>query len=294
MFSQYNEGMAKRQTAPSLYIVATPIGNLSDLSPRAQETLKQVDWIAAEDTRRTAQLLQTLELTKPLHSLHEHSTNAKVEELIQKLKSGETGAYVTDAGTPGISDPGSALVKAAREAGLIISPIPGPSAVTTLLSASGFSGNSFTFQGFFPRENKDRKALLEKLKTSGGVHVFFESPHRVEEAFKTIAIQTPHAELVLGRELTKVFEVIVQGKAENASELLKAAGEQKGEYVFALELSEPEETTPTTTLDLEKIFTTAAEEGASHRVLTALGKALGMSKNEAYELGLKVLKKAAH
>ncbi len=285
--------MAKRQTATSLYIVATPIGNLGDLSPRAQETLKQVDWIAAEDTRRTAQLFQTLELTKPLHSLHEHSSTAKVQELIDKLKSGETGAYVTDAGTPGISDPGSELVKAAREAGLSISPIPGPSAVTTLLSASGFSGNSFTFQGFFPRENKDRKALLEKIKGQGGVHVFYESPHRIEEALKLISAETPNAALVIGRELTKVFEVIVEGKAENALNLLEAAGEQKGEYVFALEMPEPEERALATTLNTEKIFTAAVEEGASHRVLTAIGKALGLSKNEAYELGLKVLKKVA-
>lgn len=283
--------MKKQQTAASLFIVATPIGNLGDLSPRAREILQQVDWIAAEDTRRTVQLFKELEVTKPLHSLHEHSDQGKVEALVAKLEAGEVGAYVSDAGTPGISDPGAALVRLAYQRNIKVSPIPGASAVTTLLSASGFFGNPFTFQGFFPRENKDRATLCEQVKALGGIHVFFESPHRMEEAMDVVAEAFPGAQLVIGRELTKMFETIVQGRAENARELLASSGERKGEFVFALELPEASESGKTNSIDPLKLFQTIADEGGTHRVLTAVGKALGMPKNEAYELGLKVLKK---
>lgn len=230
-------------------------------------------------------------VVKPLHSLHEHSNQEKIDALIEQLKSGAIGAYVSDAGTPGICDPGAALVRAARAHNILVSPIPGPSAVTALLSASGFFGNSFTLQGFFPRENKERKHMFQKIKHQGGVHVFFESPHRIEETLQMAAMAIPEANLIIGRELTKIFETIVQGSAANAMELLASSGERKGEFVFALELPEAQEPSPTKPIDPAQLLDIAAQEGASHRVLTALGKALGMPKNEAYELGLKVLKK---
>lgn len=276
--------------APGLYMVATPIGNLEDLGARALRILSQADWIAAEDTRETKKLLDSQGLSTPLHSFHEYSTTRKTEELVARLAKGERGAYVTDAGTPGISDPGAELVKAALKANVQVHPIPGPSAPVTLLSASGFSGTAFKFHGFFPREKKEREALAAQMKREGGIQVFFESPHRFRECLNTLAQHFPTAPLVVGRELTKRFETITRGEAAKVLDLLQNE-EPRGEYALALELPANGENGEKIDLTkIENLCLELAEAGASQRVLTRVLMSHGLAKNAAYDLALKCLK----
>src|SRR6186997_2323188 len=164
--------------AGALYVVATPIGNLEDLTFRALRTLKEVDLIAAEDTRRTSKLLAHYEIRKPLVSVHEHNEHRETPRILDRISRGESVALVTDAGTPGIADPGARLVEAARRDNVRVVPIPGPSAVATALSISGFSADEFAFMGFPPRSGKDRARWLRRLTNDSRVVVFFEAPHR--------------------------------------------------------------------------------------------------------------------
>src|SRR5262245_16760447 len=163
----------------TLFVVATPIGNLEDLSFRALRTLKEVDLIAAEDTRRTAKLLAHYEIRKPMVSLREHNERRETPRLIDRLRTGQSIALVSDAGTPGVSDPGQHLVRSAHDAGIKVSPIPGPSAVMAALSASGEPGDEFRFKGFVPRSGDLRKRWLADLQAEPGTVIFFEAPHRI-------------------------------------------------------------------------------------------------------------------
>lgn len=289
-YGKYNGSMHKDQTGRVLWVIATPIGNLEDLSPRARRILSEVDWIAAEDTRHTQKLLASQGIEKQLHSLHEHSTENRVAKLVEKLNGGESGAYVSDAGTPGISDPGADLVKAAREAGVKVLPVPGPSAPVTLLSVCGFSETGFRFHGFFPREKRERVAVAEEIKTSGGVHVFFESPQRIDGALEVLSEVLPEAELVVGRELTKKFETIYSGTPKQVKAAMPPE-EERGEFVVALRWPRAHDK-DAPSVDPEEVLRAAADSGASHKVLTAVGRALGMSKNDAYDRGLLLLGKS--
>lgn len=282
---------AQDRLAPGLYMVATPIGNLEDLSFRALRALKHADWIAAEDTRETKKLLNAYDVNTATVSLHDHSSPRKIAELVEKLKSGETGAYVSDAGTPGISDPGAELAAAARAAGVPVYPVPGASAPVALLSAAGFQETTFTFHGFFPRESAERRSWISNVKDLGGVHVFFESPHRFRECLAALQKQIPEAKAVVGRELTKKFETISAGNVEELAKALSAE-EPRGEYVIGLQLPaavEPSEE------DLVQNARVLLEElaalGASQKVLTRVGIAQGLAKNRAYSLSLEILKK---
>lgn len=193
-----------------LYVVATPIGNLEDLSFRALRTLREVDLIAAEDTRRTSKLLAHYEIRRPLVSLREHNEVRETPRLIARLAKGDSIALVSDAGTPGISDPGARLVRSAREHKLVVVPIPGPNAVAAALSASGFSADQFVFLGFPPRGGEDRDEWLAELAGEERTVVFFEAPHRIR---KTLADVTPilvNRQIVIGRELTKTHEELVE------------------------------------------------------------------------------------
>jgi 16S rRNA (cytidine1402-2'-O)-methyltransferase len=274
--------------APGLYMVATPIGNLEDLSFRALRVLGAADWIAAEDTRESRKLLEAHGLDTQLHSFHEHSTLRKTEELVARLKKGERGAYISDAGTPGISDPGAELVKAAVAAGVQVFPVPGASAPVALLSASGFSGTAFKFHGFFPREKKEREQVANSAKQEGGIHVFFESPHRFRECLEFLAHHFPQAPLVVGRELTKRFESITRGSCANALELLQNE-EPRGEYVLAMDLGEKITAGPDQNA-IKTLLTELAEAGASQRVLTRVAMSHGLAKNAAYDLALQIVK----
>ena len=227
-------------TTGSLYVVATPIGNLSDLSQRAIDSLCQATWVAAEDTRVTRTLLNHIGSTAQLISLHEHNESQISSGLIDRLRAGENGALVSDAGTPAISDPGAILINAAHLARIPVHPIPGPSAPIALLSASGLPPGPFLFEGFLPAREKLRKQrLVELMDWSEKAHahlLFFEAPHRIDECVRTMLdVFGPTRELVLGRELTKVFEEIHRCALGNAPQWIAASEHRKrGEFVLAI------------------------------------------------------------
>ena len=194
----------------TLFVVATPIGNLEDISMRALRVLREVDLIAAEDTRRTAKLLAHYEIRVPMVSLHEHNERREAPRLLARLTAGESIALVSDAGTPTISDPGRDLVKAARQHGLPVVPLPGPSAVTTALAGSGFPADRFLFMGFPPRSGSAREQWLEALASEPGTVVCFEAPTRIHETLKDIALAVGKRPILACRELTKLHEQLVE------------------------------------------------------------------------------------
>ena len=194
-----------------LYVVATPIGNLDDITVRALSILRQVALIAAEDTRHSKRLLNHYQISTPLTSYHEHNESAKTGQLLTVLQEGRDVALITDAGTPGISDPGYRVVRAAHEQGLPVVPVPGASAVITALAASGLPSDAFSFHGFFPRKKGTALALLERLVEDGGTHIFFESPNRLGVTLELLAEAAPSCEACVARELTKVHEEILRG-----------------------------------------------------------------------------------
>jgi 16S rRNA (cytidine1402-2'-O)-methyltransferase len=206
-----------------LYIVATPIGNLEDLSFRALRTLREADLIAAEDTRRTAKLLTHYEIRRPMISLREHNEARETPRLISRLKRGESIALVSDAGTPGISDPGARLVRAAREHGIMVIPIPGPNAVATALSASGFPADQFVFAGFPPRSGEARHEWFEALRDDPRTLVVFEAPHRIESTLAELGQYLAARPIIVARELTKTNEEFVISPNQIAT--MKSIGE---------------------------------------------------------------------
>ncbi len=196
----------------TLQVVATPIGNLADLSPRAQEALRGAAVIAAEDTRRTLQLLHSVGIVRPLISLFEHNEAQRVPQLLARLEAGETVALVSDAGTPLLSDPGFELVRAATQAGFAVQAIPGPSAITTALAAAGLPAQRFGFEGFLPARAGDRRAALAALAHEQRTLVFFEAPHRILETLSDMVAEFgAQREAVVARELTKIHESLYRG-----------------------------------------------------------------------------------
>ena len=208
----------------TLFVVATPIGNLEDLTFRALRTLREVDVIAAEDTRRTAKLLAHYEIRKPLVSLREHNEARETPRLLEQLAAGQNIALVSDAGTPTIADPGARLVRSAHERQLPVVPIPGPSAVITALSVSGFSGSQFVFLGFPPSSGSARSRWFEELAAERRVSVFFEAPHRIRRTLSDLTPYLGNKQIMVARELTKRFEELVINPKTTASET-RAIGE---------------------------------------------------------------------
>ena len=221
----------------TLYVVATPIGNLSDITLRALETLKAVDAIAAEDTRHTSGLLSHFGISKKLLAVHEHNERQSAEKLLLQLKAGENIALVTDAGTPGISDPGAVVVDFVRKAGIKVVPIPGVSAVIAALSASGIIQNGFLFHGFLPASGAARRKALDILKTQTVTLVFYEAPHRIIESIVDMAnVLGSDRRITIAREITKTFETIHCCNLRDAEAWLKAdANQQRGEFVLLVE-----------------------------------------------------------
>ncbi len=217
----------------TLYVVATPIGNLEDITARALRVLREVALIAAEDTRRTAHLLARYAITTPTTSLHEHNETRKTPALIDRLTKGENVALVSDAGTPLVSDPGQHLVRAAIAAGIKIEPIPGPSAVMAALAASGFSTETFAFLGFPPTRSKDRIKWLKKLGDTHPTAVFFEAPHRIRATLEQILATIGDCPVVVCREMTKVHETLVRGPI---STVLGVFDNTRGELTVVIEL----------------------------------------------------------
>lgn len=220
-----------------LYVVATPIGNLQDITLRALDTLKVVDAIAAEDTRHTSGLLSHFGISKKLIAVHEHNEHQSAEKLLQQLNAGESIALVTDAGTPGISDPGAVVVDLVRKAGVKVVPVPGVSAVITALSASGIMQNGFLFHGFLPASGAARRKALEALKTQEVTLVFYEAPHRIVDSIADMcAVLGAERRITFARELTKTFETIYSCALSEAEAWLEAdTNQQRGEFVLLVE-----------------------------------------------------------
>jgi 16S rRNA (cytidine1402-2'-O)-methyltransferase len=221
-------------TPGTLYLVATPIGNLEDITLRALRTLRECDVVAAEDTRRTGQLLRYFGISKPLLSCFQFNEARRSEEIIERLKRGEKIALVSDAGTPGISDPGERVVRAAIEEGLRVESVPGPSAIVAGLTASGLSTEEFHFIGFLPHKSGQRRKILESLKNITGTLVLYESPYRILKLLEELRDILPERRTVLARELTKKFEEYLRGKPPELLELLKTRS-IKGEFVVLIE-----------------------------------------------------------
>ena len=228
-------------TAGTLYIVATPIGNLLDLSPRAQETLQNVDIIAAEDTRHTGKLLSHFSIQNRQVALHDHNESGVAKKLLQDLKSGLSVALVSDAGTPLVSDPGFRLVRDAHEAGIVVSPIPGPSAAIAAMSVAGIPSDRFAFEGFLPAKREARRAMLKSLQTDTHTLVFFESVHRISDTLSDMS-EVLGADRIayLGRELSKMHEQGVRTSLRDLQAMLES-GEimSKGEFVLVVDGAAP-------------------------------------------------------
>ena len=222
--------------AGKIFLVATPIGNLEDITQRALRVLRECDVVAAEDTRRTGRLLKHFEIEKPLLSCHQHNEARRADELIARVLAGENVALVSDAGTPGISDPGERFVRRAIAADLSVEPVPGACALVGALSASGLPTGEFHFVGFLPNKSGQRRKRLEALADVPGTWAFYESPYRIEKLLNELADLYPESEVVLARELTKLHEEFIRGKAQELPDQL-AGRKLKGELVVLVNAS---------------------------------------------------------
>jgi 16S rRNA (cytidine1402-2'-O)-methyltransferase len=272
-------------TPGTLYVVATPLGNLGDLSRRAGEVLSQVRVVAAEDTRRTRGLLSHLGVSPTLLSFHAHSVDNRLKELLDILRSGRDVALVSDAGTPAVSDPGTDLVAEARAAEIPVVPIPGPSAVATILSAAGLPADRFLFLGFIPRKGKLRSRLLSRAAAEEWSVVFFEAPPRLLALLEDlIPLAGPGRTAVVGRELTKMHEEIRAGTLGELADYYSAVP-PRGELTVVLEGTGEPAAEPDRTEDAVEQATSLLAEGLSRReVAQRLTQSLGLPRNEAYKL----------
>ena len=220
--------------AGTLYLCATPIGNLQDMTPRVLETLREVDLIAAEDTRNSRKLMTHFQISTPMTSYHEYNKVEKAHTLIEKLTTGQNIALITDAGTPAISDPGEVLVKMCHQAGITVTSLPGPAALITALTLSGLSTRRFCFEGFLPPDKKERKLILEELKNETRTIILYEAPHHLKATIKELYNTVGERKITLCRELTKKFETVFPTTLESAMQYYEE-NEPRGEYVLVLE-----------------------------------------------------------
>jgi 16S rRNA (cytidine1402-2'-O)-methyltransferase len=217
-----------------LYLVPTPIGNLKDITLRALEVLQSVDLIAAEDTRQSLKLLNHFNIKKTLISYHQHNEQGKSNELLDRIKEGKNIALITDAGTPGISDPGSVVVQKCIEEGIEFEVLPGATAITTALVYSGLDTTKFIFRGFLPRENKERRPIIEDVKGRQETLIFYEAPHRLIDTLEFLKENLGNRKIAICRELTKLYEEILRMNLEEAIEHYKVVN-PRGEYVLVIE-----------------------------------------------------------
>ena len=266
----------------ALYVVGTPIGNLGDLTPRAGEVLARADLVLAEDTRRTRGLLAHLGLAKkPLERLDAHATTRRVEGVVERLAEGASVALVTDAGMPGVSDPGAALVSAARARGIPVVPIPGPSAITAAVAASGLVAGPFVFLAFLPRSGKKRRLALERIARSQEPVVLFEAPARVASTLRDLAALAPSRPVALCRELTKVHEEILTGTLADLAALER---EWLGEVTLVVAAGHPEVEEQPSVEQLDAEILLRIEKGTHPRDLaTELARRLGIARRDAYQ-----------
>ena len=265
----------------TLYIVATPIGNLEDITFRAVRILKEADRIACEDTRQTHKLLDHYGISTPMVSYHDHNEQARSDQLIRDLEEGRNIALVSDAGTPLIADPGYRIVQKARERGIAVVPIPGPSAIITALSGSGLPTDSFAFLGFLPPKSGQRRKALEESRELGLTVVFYETPHRIEEALGDMAEVLGDPPVVLARELTKLHEEWLSGSASEVQAVLAKRGTVKGEFVVIVGKSERP---PAVDIPLEQEVAALIHGGVARMdAIKQVAKRRGLSKREVYK-----------
>lgn len=271
-----------------LVLIGTPIGNLGDLSPRAVETLRAADVIACEDTRRTRKLLSHAGILAGgrLRAVHAHNEDQEAERIVEEVRAGRTVAYATDAGMPGVSDPGARVVLACRIAGLPVEVVPGPSAALGALALSGFSADRFVFEGFLPRKGKVRRERLTAIAAEPRTVVLFEAPGRVPATLADlVAACGGDRRVCVAREITKLHEEVFFGSLEVAADLAHAS-EPRGEHVIVVS-GLPVETTPVSDEVLEAAVRDALDRGLSARDAAAeIATALGVPKRRAYELGV--------
>ncbi|WP_417541666.1 16S rRNA (cytidine(1402)-2'-O)-methyltransferase [Methylophaga thalassica] len=277
--------------AGQLFIVATPIGNLADFSARAIEVLKSVDVIAAEDTRHSKYLLQHYVIQTSTISLHEHNEQQRSDALCQRLLAGESVALISDAGTPLISDPGYRLVTTVRDAGIRVIPIPGCCALITALSASGLPSDRFSFEGFLPAKSSARKQVMESLKSDGRTLIFYESPRRLLAALEdAVLIFGEQRQACLARELTKLHETIETRPLIDLIDWVKADdNQQRGECVLLIEGSQNEATADEQ--EVSRLLKILLTELPVKKAAAMVANITGGSKNEAYQLALKLQQK---
>jgi 16S rRNA (cytidine1402-2'-O)-methyltransferase len=270
----------------TLFVVASPIGNLEDISARALRVLREVRLIAAEDTRRTARLLARYAINTPTTSFHKHNESSKLATLLKRLQQGEDLALVSDAGTPTISDPGQHLVRTAVEAGVRVEPIPGPSAVLAALAASGIDAGTFLFLGFPPTRSKDRKLWFDDLKGAGRPVVFFEAPHRIRSTLSHILRVVGDCHVTVAREVTKAHEEFVRGPISSALTQLVSP---VGEFTVVAEIGRITDSrnhgVPTADELFHEFGHITGNDGLSRRrAINALAKTHGLTPNMVYDL----------
>ena len=271
-----------------LYIVATPIGNLDDITLRAVETLRQADLVAAEDTRTSQQLLQHLGIRKPMLSLHEHNERSRIGRLLEELEQGRSVALVSDAGTPLISDPGYPLVRAVREAGHAVSPIPGPSSVIAALSAAGLPTDRFCFVGFPPHRSAECRRWLEALRGRGETLVLFESTHRILRLLELLAELMADAELVIAKELTKRHENFISGRPDECLQRLRDDPLlQKGEFVLLLH-QVPDDAGAADAVEIDRLLELLMQELTLKKAVRLAAQISGRNRNELYRRALEL------
>jgi len=270
--------------APGLYLVATPIGNLEDVTLRALRVLKQADLIACEDTRQTQKLLNHYGITTPMMSYHEHNEASRAAELIERLAQGSRIAIVSDAGTPGISDPGFRLISLAIQRGIPVVPVPGAAAFVAALTGSGLPVNSFSFRGFLSPKSGGRRRELGKIRDSQGTEIFYEAPHRIRETLEDVLAELgAERPVVIARELTKVHEEFLRGTAGQVLKILETRGDIKGEIVLLVG-PEIEGTAHVSAVSVrDRVEQIMREEKLDEKsALKKLAKERGISKSEAY------------
>ena len=265
----------------TLYIVATPIGNLEDITLRAIKMLKEVDLIAAEDTRHTLKLLNHLEISKPLISYHRHNEDVKTDILIKELKQGKQIALVSDAGTPGICDPGEEVIKKCIEEEIKIVPIPGACAMINALICSGLDTKEFLFMGFLPLNKKNRKEKLEEIRNETKTIILYEAPHKLEATLKDLKEILENRKIVLARELTKIHEEYIR---ENLDILIEKAKDIKGEMVLIIEGAKKKEDNHLMDLSLEEHYAYYEKQRLSKKdIIKQIAKDRNVNKNEIYQ-----------
>lgn len=279
----------KGELKGTLYVVATPIGNLDDLSPRATRTLASVDVVAAEDTRHSGRLLSHLGIQKRMVALHDHNEKDRAAGILTELQAGRDVALISDAGTPLISDPGYVLVREARAAGHRVSPIPGPCALVAALSVAGLPTDRFLYVGFLPAKRSGRRASLDVLSSEVATLVFYESPHRILESVRDIAeVLGSDREMVLGREITKTFETFYSGSvADVLAELERDPHGNRGEFVVMVRGSAVQAgSEEAATMDVDRVLRVLLAELPVKKVARMASELTGLSKNDLYQRAL--------